>query len=45
MIIKPDRPDNLVRLLGSKMLILYGMGDTGRRIAKWCTEHDLISDK
>lgn len=48
MIIKPERPEELVEFLKSKSFILYGMGDTGIRIAKWCEEHGLsflFSDK
>jgi len=48
MIIKPKNPDELMKLLSSDPLILYGMGDTGRRIAKWCEAHGikyLWSDK
>jgi len=41
MIIKPNNPDTLIRFLSSKPLILYGMGDTGIRIAKWCDEHGI----
>lgn len=48
MIIKPEKPEELVEFLKSKPFILYGMGDTGTRIAKWCEEHGiscLFSDK
>ena len=48
MIIRPDHPDELIRFLSAKPLILYGMGDTGKRIAEWCSEHRisyLISDQ
>lgn len=48
MIIKPENPDELIDFLTAKPLILYGMGDTGRRIAKWCVNHRInfmISDK
>lgn len=48
MIIKPENPEKLVNLLKSKPLILYGMGDTGIRISKWCDEQDidyLFADK
>lgn len=48
MIIKPENPSELAELLKSRPLILYGMGDTGRRIAQWCGDYDipyLWSDK
>lgn len=48
MIINPKNPDKLIKFLKEKPLILYGMGDTVRRIAQWCDTHGisyLISDK
>ena len=48
MIIKPNNPEELVGFLKTKPLILYGMGDTGLRISKWCDEHGIdyiFSDK
>ncbi len=48
MYIRPANPDALAKLLHSKPLILYGMGETGERIAKWCKEYHLTyiqSDK
>ena len=36
MIVKPDNCENLIKLLVSKPLVLYGMGGAGLRIAKWC---------
>ena len=48
MIIKPQDPYQLEKMLRSKPLILYGMGDTGRCIAQWCRDHEihfLWSDK
>lgn len=48
MIIKPQKPEELISFLKSKPLILYGMGDTGQRIGKWCDEHGVdyrFSDK
>ena len=48
MIIKPENPSELAELLKSRPLILYGVSDTGRRIAQWCGDYDipyLWSDK
>lgn len=48
MIIKPNNPEKLISFLKAKPFILYGMGDTGLRISKWCDEHDIdyiFSDK
>ena len=48
MIIKPNNPEELVGFLKTKPLVLYGMGDTGLRISKWCDEHGIdyiFSDK
>lgn len=48
MIIKPENVEELVTLLKTKPLILYGMGDTGARIAAWCDEQGIeyrVSDK
>lgn len=48
MIIKLEHPEKLIEFLKSKPLILYGMGDTGKRIAEWCDKHGiryLISDQ
>lgn len=36
MIISPEGIDELNKMSKEQILILYGMGDTGRRIAKWC---------
>lgn len=47
MFINPKSPDELADFLRSKPLILYGMGDTGKKIATWCKNHGvdyLISD-
>ena len=48
MIIKPDDSKELKKKLNEKELILYGMGDTGMRIAEWCQKHQIdffMSDK
>lgn len=48
MIVNPKNPEKLVKFLKSKPLILYGMGDMGKHISKWCDEHGvdyLFSDK
>ena len=48
MIIRPEEPEKLEKLLKSKPLILYGMGSTGKRMADWCEKHGieyLFSDK
>lgn len=48
MIIKPDNSKELIKVLKEKSLILYGMGDTGMRIASWCEEQEIdfsMSDK
>lgn len=48
MIVKPEQPENLENFLKSKPLILYGMGDTRKRIAEWCDDHGihyLLSDQ
>ncbi len=48
MFVRPEHPDELSRFLKKNPLILYGMGDTGQLIAKWCDEqeiHYLCSDK
>lgn len=39
MIVKPEKPEELLRLLKERPLVLYGMGGAGTRIAKWCDEH------
>ena len=36
MIIHPENPEQLVSLLKSAPLVLYGMGGAGLRIADWC---------
>lgn len=41
MIIKPQDPNRLIGLLQSNPLILYGMGDTGRRIGQWCSDNGI----
>lgn len=48
MIIKPDNSKELIKKLKEKELILYGMGDTGMRIAEWCQNQQIdfyMSDK
>jgi len=48
MVIIPEKPNELLHLLKSEPLILYGMGYAGKRIAKWCDEHEVLymwSDK
>lgn len=48
MVIRPQDPDKLTSFLSARPLILYGMGDTGKRIAEWCDGHGvryLISDQ
>ncbi len=39
MIIQPKKPEELIALLRSAPLVLYGMGGAGLRIAKWCDEN------
>lgn len=39
MVIHPENPKQLVHLLNSAPLVLYGMGGAGLRIAKWCDEN------
>ncbi|RKJ52875.1 hypothetical protein D7Y09_13500 [bacterium 1XD42-1] len=41
MIIQPENPDQLIALLRSAPLVLYGMGGAGLRIAKWCDENHI----
>lgn len=41
MIIEPQDPNKLKEFLQLRPLILYGMGDMGRRIAQWCDNHGL----
>lgn len=48
MIIRPENPNGLIKMLTAAPLILYGIGDTGRHIAGWCRNHKIdyvISDK
>lgn len=39
MIITPENPEQLILMLQSAPLVLYGMGVAGLRIAKWCDEN------
>jgi len=41
MIIRPQNPEQLIALLRSAPLVLYGMGGAGLRIAKWCDENQI----
>ena len=41
MIIHPEKPEQLIRLLKSAPLVLYGMGGAGLRISKWCDENQI----
>lgn len=41
MIIHPEKPEQLVRLLKSAPVVLYGMGGAGLRIAQWCDENQI----
>lgn len=41
MIIQPENPEQLIALLRSAPLVLYGMGGAGLRIAKWCDENHI----
>lgn len=41
MIVKPENPEQLIRLLKEKPLVLYGMGGAGMRIAEWCDLHKI----
>lgn len=41
MIVQPKCPEQLVRLLKEKPLVLYGMGGAGMRIAEWCDSHEI----
>lgn len=36
MLVKPKNPEQMVNLLKSKQLFLYGFGGAGTRIAQWC---------
>jgi len=36
MVIRPENPEQLIALLKSAPLVLYGMGGAGLRIAEWC---------
>lgn len=48
MVIRPENPDKLLKLLREKPLVLYGLGHTGKLIAKWCGDKGItyvISDK
>lgn len=41
MVIRPKNPEQLVSLLCSAPLVLYGMGGAGLRIAEWCDENGI----
>ena len=41
MIIEPKDSDQLISILKAAPLVLYGMGGTGVRIAKWCDENEV----
>lgn len=41
MIINPENPEQLIHLLQSAPLVLYGMGGAGIRIAQWCDENKI----
>lgn len=41
MVIRPENPKQLIILLKSAPLILYGMGGAGLRIAEWCDANDI----
>lgn len=48
MIIRPNKPEELVSFLKTKPLIIYAMGGIGLRISKWCDEQGIdyiFSDK
>lgn len=38
MIVQPENAEQLARTLKMRPLVLYGMGDAGIRIARWCDE-------
>lgn len=41
MVIRPENPKQLITLLKSAPLVLYGMGGAGVRIAEWCDANDV----
>lgn len=41
MIVNPENPSQLIDILKSKPLVLYGMGGAGLNIARWCEEKEI----